>query len=586
MGNRQIPPGDNQRTSTTAGDVAYTPSQPSNWRPTVPSLVSTALDMLAALIVAMRAWLVTSTDPIYVNNDTGNDDTGTGAIGNPYGSIDYALLVRGFLPSIAASVPIILQTTGIDYTIGTGIKVTSYTLVESTGLVTVAGGARTFTDAGSSANVGIVVAIGGVAPADDALVGLRVKWVDGTLAGQYGQITKNVGATVYVTSSDPSGAFTNPTAGGGANLLIQTAPARIALDQNLSIEETFGLTFQDLDIDGGGNNIVHTATNYVKYVRCFLTNVTTLVIAAGAAVNLQTTTYNGTGDDGDSSGANGGMLLVRPSAVLHMEDGSAVIGDAAATTGRFVAMYGTLTLRGENVGRRLNGSLKGFYCEASKVLGRAGTVVAGGASNVLRFADCDGPLFQINGTAGGSSAGVGGLIDLPRLTDTGGGHATSGQYVVTATLNAIVQVNGGTATNNAGTVLPVSADNGATGTCSNADGTVIRGGLPTGGYHPAPGFPGFATPQTAVGETNVYGDFNLKNDATNDAGVDCQVETGIGTGLYTTVQSMTLSKPSVPTDPDQFAFNFYCPAARRFQFIARTGGGATAVNGHYNTVVK
>jgi len=554
-----------------ASNIGYTPATPANWRSTLPTLVSQALDYLVALVTLMRVWTATATTTLYVDNSAGSDVSGIGTALLPFASIARALQVRGFMPADNTVVPIQLVTTGLLYTVDSGVKSTSYTRIQSAGLAVQS--ARTFTTTTGSTDVGIVGTIDGVAPGNDALLGQWAAWSSGPLAGQYGLFVKNVGATCYISSSDPSGAYTNPN---GSTLNIVKPPVTIAMSKPWVIEETFGFSLREVTVDGGGFNLVCSATNFVSFTRCYLTDIDSLIAHQGAA-NLTTTMLQGTGD-GASSGTIPGVALARAGSTFFMFEGSCVMQTPGAGSAyAAVAIYGLMSTQGESWFRELNGAtIGGIYVNGGVVQGRATN--QDGSANVWRFVGLTVPCVQVNKGA----EGVGGDVDCARMTNGGGGNATTAAYIVTAKGGAHVIVNGGTA-QGSGNALAVSADDGATNTSSNSDGTQIVGGSPNGGYHYNQAFPGFnPTVTLATGERTVFGDFNLKNDATHDATVQCEVETGIGTNVYTIVaQKLSLSQPSVPTNPDTFTYNFPVPAGRRYRFTPTTGGGATVVAGNY-----
>jgi hypothetical protein len=566
----------NQRSDANAADEKYTPATPSNWRPTVPTLVSQALDLLAAITVTVRSWLGTSTSTIYVDNVAGSDTTGTGAVGRPYQTLAWALQQRPFIPA-SAFVTVQLVETGTPYDLDpASIKSLSWTTIQGNQLLQ---STRTYVDGGGSATAGIIITLtSGAVPADDALVGQLAQWNDGGLIGQWGVIWKNVGMTCYVSNGNAfDGTYVNPAAGGGTSVSIYRQ-TQLHLVAYTSIEEVFAFGFADLEVDADAvdqNVIELTATNEVTWTRCRLYHLGSL-IARGGSIALNTSHCSGFGQ-GDSGGTDTGVLTVDTGATCLLLGGSVVASDPSGP-GNYaaLALYGTLYGSGEAVFRALNGALYGgLFSVGGLVLGRA--AAADGTVNVWRWADFTVPCLQANASA----EGAGGWLDLPTCDQSGGGNATSHNYFVSAQGGPQVHLHGGNAAGAAGT-LASSATGGSSLSSRAIDGTVVYGGLPSSAsFYQFPAAPAFAAAQlvpSTVQTRRVVAYANVDGSAATQQ-VDLQVEITAGSGTWHTVARVASQNPNGAKVTGTLTADV--PGGFHYQFVRLAGTETLGANYAY-----
>ena len=404
---------------------------------------------------------------LYVDNTTGSDTTGDGSAGNPWASLTKAILEIPILADNARKIHLAASATAYAFPSRT---LWAFNLCTVSGELLNDGQGTLTSTAGTSGSeaAGTSVEVSGSAWTPDEHVGRLILWSSGVLSGKYGVVYANSADVLEVTNQNTT--YAAPTSGDQFELLehgsrIEWDPGTPATEETASVNRS--LFFEDLkfniNVVGTDRSLQNSSISRVDYRRCFFDeDISCIVIGDGARARFRTCYFTNRGDDF----AERGLIQAGKNGSLELFQGSVIDCRFATTTdpagsGIKAKASSTPKWQGETVVRGM-GTL-GYSMEGCI----AGINDSAGTTNLIRFIDCQAGI-RINSNAGEG----GGAYGLPDLY----GNIT-GAYVVTASQNAYVTIQGGTASGTVG-VLAVSADNGASNVAETSSGTLIEGGSP------------------------------------------------------------------------------------------------------------
>ena len=423
---------------------------------------------------------------IYVNAN-GSDTTGTGTTLLPYATFKRAFQACAASPTSARTIR--LQGAG-PFNAG-GINLHDLNLITVEGDEPTVALSRTITSVGaSSASVGLILTDADGAMGVDAHRGRLVKFTSGVLDTQYGVVVRNAANQLEVTQDTTGATFLVPSIGDTYDILTDWVTTWDFPDRNdYVIESSAGSAFKHVRFIGTPKYLFVNDTDKLDFIRCRF-EITGLLAGRGGSIFLSTCSLANAGE----TFSDWGMLTTITEGVTLLQNGTFIDAVNAAANKSFISALtvGMIETRGEIAYRDLG--TKGILIRGSGII--ALNARRGSIFNLWRFVDCAAGILANDAGEGWGWA----PMDLPTL------HGNiSGAYTLTATGGGRARLGAGsTVTDSTGTAS-VSADDGATNSAQNPDGTYIEGGSPA----PA----GFAPVGVATGNT-LWVDADFGDDGT------------------------------------------------------------------------
>ena len=324
----------------------------------------------------------------------------------------------------------------------------------------------------------------------DAQRGRLVKFTSGVLNGKYGVVIRNAANQTEVTQDTAGATFLVPSIGDTYDILTDWATTWDFPDRNdYVIESSAGSAFEHVRFIGTPKYLFVNDTDKLDFIRCRF-EITGLLAGRGGSIFLSTCSIANAGE----AFSDWGMLTTITEGVTLLQNGTFVDAVNAAASTSFISALtvGMIETLGEIAYRDLG--VNGIVIRGAGIV--ALNARRGAFFNIWRFVDCGAGILANNEGEGWGWA----PMDLPTLY----GNIT-GAYTLTATGGARARLGAGsTVTDSTGTAS-VSADDGATNSAQNPDGTYIEGGSPA----PA----GFAPVGIDTGNT-LWVDADFGNDGT------------------------------------------------------------------------
>jgi len=424
---------------------------------------------------------LTSDIDVYVDNDTGSDTTGDGSVGSPYASIRRALLDTPPLTRAGLLATIHLANTGTAYDYPYGFAALRYVLIvgdtstEETRNIT----SVTF----QSNDRGSAVIIDGAALTDDEWAGRTA-----TVGGKRFNITRNVGNTVYGYRVGADGWNSNQSGLAPGPFALLSRPA-IEVSHDLYVADCYFLGFQDIDFRCPA--IYVEGANHIDWYSCTI-YANNLGVLNGTSIML------GTQIVGTKIDLSSGSWLYRANCThlgLNPTTKAVLSGSARPEVvirkGSFLAdWYGGFIHRNIQ-GIYVMGGLWQNFVQANTLYGVFDDEVVGEVSGPI-YVSTRAPATESwpHGQGGAGTVRLmncAGSVDEDYFVFAGGGA----QVI----LDTAISVGTDTEDN------AVSANDGASPSSWNADGTNITGGIPV--YMPGHQFVGSSGTTTEAGRLYV-----------------------------------------------------------------------------------
>jgi hypothetical protein len=430
---------------------------------------------------------------VYVDAATGSDTTGDGTAPLPYATFWRAYQACPASPSMTRVIRLIGAG---PYNAG-GMNLHDLNLITIVGDDPIVDLSRTISSVGaSSAAVGLVLTDADAPMGVDAHRGRLVKFTSGVLNGKYGVTIRNAANQIEVTQDTSGAAFLIPSIGDTYDILADWVTVWDFPGGNGHVlESSAGGGFTHVKFLGAGKFFFVNDTDKLNTLRCRY-ELKGLIIGRGGSIFLVTCSL---ANVGAASGGGGMCASVIGGSVLLVR-GTVIDAVNAAAADAFVsaATLGTYETHGEC-------AFRDFSSGGVRV--RAAGIVAvparpGGVFCIWRFVDCAAGMVVNDSSEGWGWS----PLDLPTLH----GNIAS-TYTVTATGGGRVRIGAGSTVTDATGIASVSADDGATNTAQNPDGTYIEGGSPApAGFAPVGAGGGWtvATEATAA-RAAVSGEFVL-----------------------------------------------------------------------------
>lgn len=401
---------------------------------------------------------------LFVDNVAGNDgNDGLTALA-AWATIERAIQFCAVNPTIARTIN--LAASGVNYPVSF-ISVGDLNWITFQGpALTVIEAANAITSVGASSRAnGLTMTVAGAPWIVDQHRGRLVRWLAGTLIGQFGVVYSNTASTISV-SQDTRGTFKIPAIGNTFEILEQGATIDFPGGAFQVVQSSSQCNFRDLKFAGATRTLFILDTDKFEFLRCRF-DLLGIVSARGGSADFRTTYVRNVGD----SSLQNGMLAANTDSVIQLSDGTVIDGAAVVTAARghvLCSVDAAIQTLGETVFSNLR--TNGILIRGGDVFVRRTSVVT---DSEWRFVNtCTaGPMIDFG------NEGVGGNIDLPDLfgtvTDPFGVDAQNGAYVRIGSASSLTSGLG---------INRWSADGGISNVPTDADGTQIFGPAP-----PAPG---------------------------------------------------------------------------------------------------
>lgn len=446
------------------GNLAYSPSVPTNWDP-APTLTTGALDQLAA---KMR--------PYYDNNEVVSayvdyyiETTGSDATGVANDPTHPFLTLEGAVARTAFSSSLGLFNFSPVYRFGAGTFEMAFSYPDMPScFVTCAhsdGISRTITSlAQNTVNGGNAVVLSGAAFTLNQLKNkvAEIRNAAGTLRWRATVYANDAGNTVYFETD--STATANPAILAGVVGVGDTFTI-INQDTIFAQTDTFNTTFFGCP-DGIYWGVDPSAPGFIGAGGDWATN--------GCSIEVSGVLFNAAyGQFGYMTALQGGVVSVFASSVhgrLSVIDTATAVMAGGSTIDNVIKLFdghASLFLDGAN-----SSSHNGYT--SIEAFGESQIFATGNGITVFRVTG-PGRVFVANDTGSGFTHPSGGDYSLPDL-HTAGGLTGVGVRVVEATAGARVRIGSLSSVIIGGETNPVSADNGVTSSSTAFDGTRIVGG--------------------------------------------------------------------------------------------------------------
>lgn len=406
---------------------------------------------------------------LYVNNSTGSDTTGTGAVGAPFASINRAIQ---FVPEKNTStVTISLANTGVAYAM-TG----PYNTLVNTNIVgdISLGTARNITTVTTSTDTnGVQIIVDGANLTQDEWEG-RILTLTGILSDSRQLIVRRNNATVagsttlYCIMSNKNNALNDSQAGvtTSGDVQLQTLP-EIAFTGTTYILGSAQLNFRNIKATGSTADIFCNATDKPEFRYCEV-NLRSVTGGRGGGVYFIASSLNMVGN------SSNGILRGRFNGDIRLGYGCVVTDRNAAANSNFLDFQSNsfMTFEGNVFFRGLDG--EGIKLNSANCV----VLTTAGSNNYVTF----------DNDTGTPTCAAAFSINLVGTTSNGNKYVipfcqgkVNNDYYIDATANANVAANVFSTiqtTNALGGVADVRAQNSGGRSARGADGTAIRGGSP------------------------------------------------------------------------------------------------------------
>ena len=427
---------------------------------------------------------------IYVDSVSGSDTAGDGSAALPFATFKRAYQVVPSNPTILRTIR--LQGPGPYNAGGINMNGLNYIIIE--GDEPPVEFSRTITSIGASSDSnGLILDDTDAALGVDAHRGRLVKFTSGVLNGQYGVIIRNAANQVEVTQARIGTTFNIPSPGDTYDILDDWITVWDFPYGNNNIFESCGgsgftnIKFEITPPDTSCLLFIND-TGKFDFLRCRF-EISTLIAGRGGSFFLNACSVANKG----SAFSDWGMVSSITQGIVKLQNGTLIDGINASAANSFISglSVGMYESQGEVAFRDLGP--EGIVFRQSGLTtfnSRRGLIF-----NIWRFIDCQAGVIVNNNNEGWGW----GPLDLPDL------HGNIlGTYSVQATGGARVRLGANSTVTDAGVsggITTVSADDGATESSENSDGTLIVGGIPaSSGFALASG-----TWPTSTG-TDIFGD--------------------------------------------------------------------------------
>jgi len=426
---------------------------------------------------------------IYVDSVSGNDDDGDGTIANPFRTFKRAKQVIPSTPLRANPAPLakerVIKLIGAGPYNAGGMTLSdlSYVKIEGEEPTVVHQGPINSLVSSTEAD-GLVIQVPPATFTADEHRGRIIKFLTGTLAGQFGIITRNTTNQLWVTQDTRNATFRTP--GTGA-----VAPAYDYEILDWVTQWDFPESADNIFMTSNGSSfkyikfIPNTSSSLFQNPTLFVNNsgkiefdkcrfeLSSIVAGRAGSIFLTTCSVSNKGN----GFSDYGMVSATAQGMVKLQSGTFIDGGNPLTpTNRWISALsmGLIESQGEVAFRDLD--QYGITVRGSGVTTfheRRGSIF-----NIWRFDNCAAAL-RVNNKVSAIPADIGNEgwgwapLDLPDLHG-----AISGPYCVTASGGARIRLGANsTITDGTGTTT-VSADDGATASSEDPDGTFIQGGIP------------------------------------------------------------------------------------------------------------